>query len=289
MSEEFEFEGHLVRLAKLIARRGVASRREAERMIADGEVSVDGRVVTVPTGVDPRTQVVKIKGVPLPPEPNFVYYLMYKPRGYITGRDDPEGRKGVLDLVEGLPARVEPVGRLDYETEGALLLTNDGELAHQLTHPSRHVPKRYMVKVYRRPSDDILKSIEDGKIFLEDGPVKSARARVVESTETGNTWVEVTVTEGRNRLIRRLFQQIHHPVSKLRRESFATISIRGMERGQVRRLSGDEVQRLREIAEGKRPQRAGHNVRKKGHAVPKIKDRPQGRKRREAAKRRKSP
>jgi 23S rRNA pseudouridine2605 synthase len=287
MSEEHMSEAHLVRLAKLIARRGVASRREAERMIADGEVMVDGQVVKTPIGVDPRTQVVKVNGQNLPPEPHYVYYVMYKPRGYITGRDDPEGRKGVLDLVDNLPARVEPVGRLDYETEGALLLTNDGELAHQLTHPSRNVPKRYLVKVYRTPDPEKLRLIEEGKVFLEDGPVKNAKARIVESTDSGNTWVEVTVTEGRNRLIRRLFQQLHHPVSKLRRESFATISIRGMERGQVRRLTGAEVQRLHEIAEGKRPQRAGRSLRKKGYALPKIKDRPQGRKRREAAKRKK--
>jgi 23S rRNA pseudouridine2605 synthase len=258
------------RLAKVIARAGVASRREAERLIEDGLVTVDGEVVFHPgTPVDARANVIKVRGDQLPPPTPLVYYLLYKPRGTITGRDDPEGRKSVLELVEGLPHRVEPVGRLDLDTEGALLLTNDGELAHALTHPRNEVPKRYVVKIWKEPDPRKMKRLERG-IHLDDGKTAPARLRVIERTATGNCWIEITVTEGRNRLVRRMFETIGHPVSKLRRESFATLSIRGMERGDLRPLTGEEVARIRDIAEGTKPAEAGHQFRyKKGFAKPK--------------------
>ncbi len=269
-----------IRLAKLLAQRGVASRRAAESLIEQGRVTVDGQVVPVVTLVDASTQEVRVDGKPLPREPEKVYFLMYKPRGYITGRDDPEGRKSVLELLEGVQTRVEPVGRLDLDTEGALLLTNDGDLAHQLTHPSRKVPKRYLAKVYRTPDESDLSKIRAGKVFLEDGAAAAARVRIADTTDGTNAWVEITVTEGRNRLIRRLFARLGHPVSKLRRESFATISIRGLERGQVRPLTGNEIRRLRDIAAGRKPSGAGR-PRGKGFAKAKPpKKRPGGGKRR---------
>ena len=266
--ELLEGVGARMRVAKLLAKRGVASRREAEGWIAEGQVTVNGELAEVTTFVDPTTDVVKVNGKPIPAAPPKVYYLMYKPKGYITGRDDPEGRKSVLELLGDTPIRVEPVGRLDFDTEGALLLTNDGDLAHLLTHPSRQIPKRYLVKVYRTPDERDLKAIRDG-VFLDDGRTSPARVRVLETTDTENAWLEVTVTEGRYRLIRRMFAQLGHPVSKLRRETFATLTIRGMERGQVRPLTGDEVERLRALAEGRKPQRVAHK-RGKGFAKPKI-------------------
>ena len=257
-----------VRLAKLIAARGVASRRKAEELIFEGKVTVNGELVEHPaTMVSPVHDRVVVDGEVLPAEPEKVYYLLYKPRGYITGRDDPQGRRSVLDLVEHLEFRVEPVGRLDMDTEGALLLTNDGNLAYALTHPKHQVPKRYLAKVYRTPDERDLAAIREG-VFLEDGKTAPAKCRVMETTETTNAWVEVTVTEGRNRLIRRIFQQLGHPVSKLRRESFATISIRGMERGQVRPLTPAEIRRLQDLADGKKPSSAG---RKKGKGFAKAK------------------
>lgn len=265
-----------VRLAKLLADRGLASRREAEGIIAEGRVTVNGEVAGVVTLVT-DADVVRLDGRPLPSPPKSVYFLLFKPRGYITGRDDPHGRKSVLDLVDHLGTRVEPVGRLDYETEGALLLTNDGELAHKLTHPSTRVPKRYHVKVYRTPSEAKLQLIRDGKVYLEDGVVQPALVRVIDATDTENAWVEITVTEGRNRMIRRLFQQLRHPVSKLRRESFATLSIRGLERGQVRALTPDELRRIKDLAEGVNPKRAGKVKYKTGYARPKPKGRVQAR------------
>ena len=256
-----------IRVSKLIASRGVTSRRDAERLIAEGKVTVDGEVVTEQgTMVDPKRADVRIDGKGLPRAPQLVYYLLYKPRGYITGRDDPKGRKNVIEFVEHLPVRVEPVGRLDYDTEGALLLTNDGELANLLTHPSSAVPKRYLAKVFRTPDDKDINLIERGKVFLDDGPSPKAKVRLLDSTDAKNAWVEITITEGRNRLIRRLFAQLGHPVSKLRRESFATLSIRGMERGDLRPLTLEELRRIQDIGHGIKPARAGHVKSRKGFA-----------------------
>lgn len=266
-----------VRIAKVLASRGVASRRGAEKLIADGEVTVNGEVVTQPgIRVDPKRDAIKAYGKPLPEEQPNVYYLLYKPKGYITGRNDPQGRKSVLELVEHLSIRMEPVGRLDYDTEGALLFTNDGDLAHRLTHPSSKVPKRYRAKVYRTPDSRDLELIERGKVFLEDGPALPAKVRLLEGTDAHNAWLEITVTEGRNRLIRRLFAQLGHPVAKLRRESFATLTIRNMERGDLRPLSAEELRRIRDISHGIRPKRAGKVRRKDGFAKPKPKKKRHG-------------
>jgi 23S rRNA pseudouridine2605 synthase len=256
-----------MRLARLLAERGIASRREAERMIAAGEVVVNGEVATGVVLVDPDKDHVRIDGRPLPPRPELRYYVMYKPKGTITSREDPQGRTSVYDVLGDVGAKVEAVGRLDFDTEGALLLTNDGDLANALTHPKNKVPKRYLAKVYRTPDERDMKAIETG-IFLEDGRTLPAKVRLLETTDTQNASIEVTVTEGRNRLVRRMLGKLGHPVSKLRRESFATISIRGMERGQVRALTGEEIRRLREMASGTRPQRAG---RKTGEGFAKAK------------------
>ncbi len=258
-----------MRLARAISRAGLASRREAERWIVDGRVEVAGETVRHPgTVVDPDADDIRVDGKPLPPPPRRVYLLLYKPKGTITTREDPQGRKTVFELVD-LPERVEAVGRLDYNTEGALLLTNDGDLAHALTHPSSRVPKRYLAKVWRTPDERTLERLRRG-VQLDDGRTAPAKVRVAEQTDTGNAWVELTVTEGRNLLVRRMMQAVNHPVSKLRRESFATISIRGMERGEVRELTGEEVARLEDIAGGVQPRKAGHEFRyKKGFARPK--------------------
>ncbi len=273
---------HTDRLAKVLARHGVASRREAEKMITDGLVTVDGETVLHPgEPVDPRSVEIRVDGKPLPRPPRLLYFAAYKPRGLITTRDDPDGRPSVHEMVEHISERLEPVGRLDMDTEGLLLFTNDGDLAHALTHPSNQVPRRYMAKVWKTPDDKTMKRIRRG-VKLEDGSTGPCKARVVDATEGGNAWVELTVTEGRNRLIRRLMDAVGHPVSKLRRESFGTVSLRGLERGKVRPLSGDEVARLRDIAEGTAPDSAGHRFKyKKGFARPKPKlNKPLSKKRR---------
>ena len=274
------------RISKVIARSGLASRREAEVMVEEGRVQVNGAAVHHPGHPVEASDHVTVDGQPLPKPPRHVYYLLNKPRGVITGRNDPQERKSVFDLIEGITERVEPVGRLDMDTEGVLLLTNDGDLAHKLTHPSMHVPKRYMVKVWREPDEKTLNRIRSG-VRLEDGRTAPCKVRVVERTDSGNAWLEVTVTEGKNRLIRRIFEHVNHPVSKLRRESFATISARNCERGQLRKLTGEELARLREIADGKDPKKAGKSARyKTGFARPKPKNASGTRRRKTLNKRR---
>ena len=274
------------RISKVIARSGLASRREAETMVEDGRVQVNGDVVHHPGHPVAPKDHITVDGQPLPQPARHVYYLLNKPRGVITGRNDPEERKSVFDLIDGITERIEPVGRLDMDTEGVLLLTNDGDLAHKLTHPSMHVPKRYMVKVWREPDEKTLNRVRSG-VRLEDGRTAPCKVRVVERTDSGNAWLEVTVTEGRNRLIRRIFEHVNHPVSKLRRESFATISARNCERGKLRKLTGEELSRLREIADGKDPKKAGKSGRyKKGFARPKPKNAKGTRRRRTLNKRR---
>ncbi len=260
------------RLARVIARSGRASRREAERLITEGMVQVNGETVLHPGHpVNPATDHIRVDGRPLPTPPPLVYYLLNKPKGYITTRSDPDGRDNVLQLVSDLPVRVEPVGRLDINTEGALLLTNDGDLAHKLTHPSSNTPKRYLAKVWRVPTEETLARVMRG-VKLEDGMTAPCKARVLEVTKGENAWVEVTVTEGRNHLIRRMFAAVGHPVSKLRRESFATISARDLDKGAYRPLTASEVERLRQIADGEDPARAGHKTRYlPGFARPKAK------------------
>lgn len=265
-----------MRLAKAIAKSGLASRREAETWIREGRVHVDNVVVQeVATLVDPSVTQIRVDGKMIPKPPPLVYYAFYKPKGCITSRNDPQGRKSVFDVVGELGTRVEAVGRLDFDTEGLLLLTNDGDLAHQLTHPRSEVPKRYQAKVWRVPTEATLERIRAG-VFLPDGKTAPARVRVNEATDSGNAWVEITVTEGKNRLIRRIFEAMNHPVSKLRRESFATISLRGLERKQVRPLTKDEIKRLKEIAAGRKPTNSSKFKYKKGFARPKPKKRRMG-------------
>jgi 23S rRNA pseudouridine2605 synthase len=260
------------RIQKIIAQSGLASRREAEQLVLDGRVQVNGETIYQPGfAVDPEKDLIKIDDEPLPSAPEPVYLLLYKPRGYITSRRDPGGRKEVLSLVEHLNVRVEIVGRMDINTSGAMLLTNDGDLASKLTSSKVRIPRRYLAKVWKTPTDKTLNRLRRG-INLEDGRSAPCRVRISDQTEGENAWVEITVTESRNRLIWRMFETVNHPVSKLRRESFATISIRGMEPGQVRALTGEELQRLRDIADGKQPATAGHASRYgKGHARPKPK------------------
>ena len=266
------------RLAKVMAEHGVASRREAEKIVTDGRVEVNGAVVTHPGTPVSRSDTIRVDGRPLPTAPRKIYLLFYKPKGTIVTRADPEGRDTIWQILPELPARVEAVGRLDVNTEGALLLTNDGDLANALTHPSREVPKRYLAKVWKEPSESDLKRLMSG-VLLEDGKTAPCKARVVrlaqgrpgsEARQPGesNCWVEITVTEGKNRLVRRMLTAIGHPVSKLRRESFATVSIRDLAPGQLRPLTAEEIDRVRDVSQGVIPSAAGRRSRsrKMGHA-----------------------
>ena len=233
-------------LVKILAERGVSSRRGSEKLVRSGEVTVDGRVVSEPGAlVDPKAQRVEIGGEPLPARPKLVYLVLHKPKAVITSRTDPEERRTVYDVLEDAPPSVASVGRLDYWTEGLLLLTNDGELAFRLTHPSYQVPKIYLVKVTGTPQARKLKEIERG-VELEDGKTGPAAVEIVR-TVGPSSWLLITLCEGRNRIVRRMIEDIGHRVLKLKRVGFGGIALKGLEVGQVRELSRGELDHLKRL------------------------------------------
>ena len=233
-----------VRLQKFLAASGVASRREAERLIQAGRIEVNGAPVTrLGTRIDPERDLVRVDGQRVRGADRRVYYLLHKPKGFITTSSDPEGRPTVLELLQGVRERVFPVGRLDWNTEGLLILTNDGELAFRLTHPSSHVPKVYRVKVRGSVDAQGLESIRRG---LNLGGRRTLPAQVTRISAQSNSWLQVTLVEGKKNQIRRMFQRIGHPVQKLRRIAIGPISDRALKPGEFRRLSEPEVRRLRE-------------------------------------------
>jgi pseudouridine synthase len=231
-----------VRLHKFLAGAGIASRREAERHIQAGRVEVNGRVVNVlGARIDPERDSVRIDGRRVLRNRPLVYYLLHKPRGYITSASDPLGRPTVLDLVPRARERIFPVGRLDWNSEGLLILTNDGDLAQRLTHPSNHVPKIYRVKVKGIIPTAALERVRRG-IHL-DGR-RTRPARVTRLSSQTNSWVEITLHEGRRNQIRRVFQRLGHPVLKLHRVAIGPISDHGLQPGRVRELTPLEVRKL---------------------------------------------
>lgn len=239
-----------VRLQKAIATAGLMSRRAAEELIAAGRVTVDGRVAVLGDRVNPESQVVAVDGIPLPVAPNLVTYLLYKPVGVISSAYDPHGRPIVTDLVPSSP-RVVPVGRLDLDSEGLLLVSNDGELILRVTHPRYGVKKTYVATVAGRPTDATMRQLRRG-VELEDGPARAERARVLQSTGS-TSLVEIVVAEGRNREVRRMMDAVGHPVDRLVRTSIGPISDRSLRPGHWRALSTDEVRQLYQAAESVQP------------------------------------
>ncbi len=256
------------RLQKIIAAAGIASRRKAEELITGGLVSVNGQTVTeLGTKADSEVDSIKVNGRLLGGAERHVYLLLHKPKGHVTTVSDPEGRPTVLDLLPGVKARVYPVGRLDYLSEGLLLLTNDGALAQKLTHASSHVPKTYLVKVSGQPSEADIAKLRAG-IFLpaERAPLKSPEAqqragssrrrsaavktspaRIKLLRDAANPWFEITLIEGRNRQIRRMFEQIGHHVEKIKRVRYGPLEL-DVEPGEFRHLTTKEVAALKSSA-----------------------------------------
>ncbi|MFZ5592253.1 MAG: pseudouridine synthase [Bacillota bacterium] len=231
------------RLQKFMARCGVASRRQCEQMIAAGLVKVNGQVVTkLGTRVKPGKDVVVVNGRLLRQPEKKVYYMVYKPRGYLSALSDPAGRKLVTDLLPGVKQRVYPVGRLDYDSEGLLILTNDGQLTRALTHPSSKVPKTYRVRVQGIPSWRALEQLAGG-IQLEDGITAPATVGMIDVLN-GNALLEITIHEGRNRQIRRMCEAIGHPVLRLKRIRFGPLQLGKMKAGEFRELKNNEVRAL---------------------------------------------
>lgn len=236
------------RLQKVISQAGIASRRESEELIKAGRVKVNGVVVTeLGTKVEPTRDKVAVDNKLIRTE-KPVYILLNKPRGIVTTLHDPEGRKTVASLLPDISERIYPVGRLDYNTEGLLLMTNDGELTHALTHPSHEIDKTYRAKVLGRPPEEKLDRLRAG-IKLEDGLTAPAKVNTVEyDREKDLTTVEVVISEGRNRQVRRMFEAIGHPVRQLKRVKFAFLTLMGVRRGAYRHLEADEVETLKNIA-----------------------------------------
>lgn len=238
------------RLQKILAAAGIASRRKAEEIIAAGRVTVNGQVVTEQgTKADPQSDVICVDGKPLQRAERSVYFLLNKPKGYVTTVSDPEGRPTVMQLLGDLLERVYPVGRLDYASEGLLLLTNDGALAQKLTKAGSHIPKTYLVKISGKPGEKSLQRLRDGlTIPLDDGRrVKTSPAKIRLVEDAPNPWYEVVLIEGRNRQIRRMFQQIGFLVEKIKRTQLGPLTL-DVPPGKFRPLTEREVHRLKNLA-----------------------------------------
>ncbi len=235
----------LVRLQKLLAQSGVASRRKCEELMLAGEVEVDGEVVTrLGTKVDPRTAVVRVSGRRLPPVSPHAYLVLNKPRGVVSTMSDPEGRRTLTDVLEERApeyGRLFHVGRLDTDTSGLLLLTNDGDFAHRMAHPSYEVDKTYVAEVEGDLRKPVVAQLLAG-VTLDDGPVSVTAARIVARGPGGRgTIVELVIHEGRNRIVRRLLDHVGHPVRQLTRTAFGPVSLGQLKAGEVRELTNDEL------------------------------------------------
>jgi len=233
-----------IRLQKFLADAGIASRREGERLIQAGRVEVNGRTSTLlGVRVDPARDQVRVDGRRVRTTGGRVYYLLNKPKGIITSSSDPQGRPTVIELLQGVRERVFPVGRLDWNSEGLLILTNDGDLAYRLTHPSNHVAKVYRVKVRGTVGDADIQALRRGLVL--DGR-KTLPTKITRISGQSNSWLEVTLYEGRKNQIKRMFDRLGHRVQKLKRISIGPIHDRALKPGEWRRLSPEEIRRLQE-------------------------------------------
>lgn len=233
-----------VRLQKLLAEAGVASRRAAERLIVAGRVRVNGVPVTeLGAQADPARDSVEVDGRLIPKGEPKRYVLLHKPRGFLTTREDPRGRPRVFDLVPEFGARLHSVGRLDFDAEGLLVLTNDGALTYRLTHPRHGVRRVYHVLVEGRLEPDVLAALRRG-IVLEDGPARVDGARRLRGAGPGRHWIELSLSEGRYREVKRLCRAVGLAVRRLRRVAFGSLELGELPPGQWRELTGAEVERL---------------------------------------------
>jgi 23S rRNA pseudouridine2605 synthase len=239
MSIETDDDG-LVRLQKLLAQSGVASRRKCEELMLAGLVEVDGEVVTrLGTKVDPTRAVVRVQGRRLPPVSEHVYLVLHKPRGVVSTMTDPQGRRTLTDFLAERPERLFHVGRLDTDTDGLILLTNDGDFAQRVAHPSYELDKTYVAEVAGVVSKATLRRLRGG-VTLADGPVEVSSCRVV-SSQADRSIVELVIHEGRNRIVRRLLAEVGHPVRRLTRTAIGPVRLRGLPSGHLRELTSDEL------------------------------------------------
>ncbi|MFB4211300.1 pseudouridine synthase [Shouchella sp. JSM 1781072] len=235
------------RLQKVIAQAGVASRRKAEEYITAGRVKVNGKRVTeLGVKVNPNKDQVEVDGVPLDKE-EPVYYLLYKPTGFISTSNDEKGRKKVTDLID-VPQRIYPVGRLDYDTSGLLLLTNDGDFANLLMHPKFKIEKEYVVKIKGIPDRKELKQLETG-VKLDDGVTAPAKVKLLSSDRKKNTSIiRIIIHEGKNRQVRRMMEAFGYEVEKLKRERFSFLTLGNLNPGEYRAIKAIEIKQLKDLA-----------------------------------------
>ncbi|MGM8365308.1 pseudouridine synthase [Virgibacillus sp. W0181] len=241
MSESLE------RLQKVIAQSGITSRRKAEQFILDGRVKVNDEVTTVlGTKVSLKDKIV-VDGVPLEKEAP-VYYMLYKPKGVISSVKDDKNRKVVMDYLAGIDERVFPIGRLDYDTSGLILLTNDGEFAHLLMHPKHEIKKVYMAKIKGIPSKKELSRLRKG-VISNNERLKAIDYNIVSTDKKANSTVlEITLHEGKNRHVKRMMEQLGYPVLKLKREKYGMLTLKGLKTGTYRELTPYEVKQMRNMA-----------------------------------------
>ena len=244
-----------VRLQKMLADCGVASRRKAEEMIAAGQVKVNGTVAKIGDKVDVKKDKVSVNGKPIVTKVRNVYLMLHKPRGYITTMSDEMDRRCVAELVSDIPERIYPVGRLDRDSEGMLLMTNDGGFANAMTHPSMHVPKTYRVAVLPPITDEQLTQIAMG-IVIDGQKTAPATVRVI-SQEPGRVVLEIVLYEGRNRQIRNMCEALGLEVARLKRIAVGSIKLGMLQPGDYRRLTGEEVEKTTGRCQGQ-PQGAAH-------------------------------
>ena len=229
------------RLQKVLAAAGVASRRVSEQLIVDGRVSVNGQIVTeLGSRVDPRVDKVAVDGTAVSLDPELRYVMINKPPGVVSSLADERGRRDLRDFTAGYPERLFNVGRLDADTSGLLLLTNDGELAHVLAHPSFGVTKTYIATVEGIVFPNVLRTLEAG-VTLEDGEIRADRARVIGEPSRGRSIVELTLHSGRNRIVRRMLAEVGHPVSELVRRQFGPLHLGTLGIGRSRDLTRTEL------------------------------------------------
>jgi pseudouridine synthase len=238
----------LLRLQKILQDAGISSRREAEKLILEARVKINGKIVTkLGEKANPDIDYIKVDGKQITIHKQKKYILLYKPKNYLCTMYDPLDRPIVTELLKKESVRVFPVGRLDFDAEGVLLLTNNGDLSHKLMHPKFNVPKEYLVKVKGFPEKKTIKKLKEG-IELSDGTVKPKMVKIEKKLEN-NSWIKIIVTEGRNHLIKRLFEKVGHPVLKLTRISFANLNLNGITKGKYRQLTLEEVKELKEFVE----------------------------------------
>jgi 23S rRNA pseudouridine2605 synthase len=232
-----------IRIQKAIAHAGLMSRRAAEEAMLAGRVQLNGRPVVLGDRVDPETDVLTVDGAPIPVAPDVVTYLLYKPVDVISTAEDPQGRPTVVDLIDS-EHRLYPVGRLDADSEGLILVSNDGELTNRVTHPGFGITKKYLAEVTPNPSPQTIRRLEQG-VELDDGPARAVSARLVDS-RPGRSLVELVMVEGRNREVRRMFEAVGHRVTRLVRTAIGPITDPNLGPGESRLLSATEIKTLLE-------------------------------------------